>query len=155
MKRFSITHSLAIAALSLLAAATPASARERPIKGSGSGALNLVTARMLAVGDVAHLGESRVLFFLGQSELDGNEIRVSFCAFIAANGDVLAVDVQHSVFDQETGVLMATLTFLPQLSSGRFADVEGSADLLIMFEDWTDVFGNPSFLFFLDGVIDY
>jgi hypothetical protein len=155
MRRFSMLLVLVLAVLSLLAAAPPASAGERPIKGSGSGALNLFTARMLAVGRVAHLGQSRVLFFLEPSRLDGNEIHVSFCAFIAANGDVLAVDVQHNVFDQETGVLMATLSFLPHSSSGRFADAEGSADLLILFEDWTDVFGNPSFLFFLDGVIDY
>ncbi|HUE72042.1 MAG TPA: hypothetical protein VMP01_14235 [Pirellulaceae bacterium] len=150
-----MTLGLALAALSLLAVASPTRAEERPIKGSGSGALNLDTARMLAVGDVAHLGESRVLFFLEQSLLDGNEIQVSVCAFIAANGDFVWVDVQHNVFDPETGVLMAKLSFLPQLSSGRFADVEGSADLLIMFEDWTDIFGNPSFVFFLDGVIDY
>ena len=155
MKRFSIRLGFVLAILSLLVIATAAHAGERPIKGSGSGAINWFTARMNGGGGIRHLGKSSVQFNGREDLLGNNVVYIDQFIFVAPNGDVLAAIAESQTFDPDTGILQATISFKPFSSSGRFDDVVGSANLLIVFEDYTEPFGNPSFDFVLEGVIDY
>jgi hypothetical protein len=154
MKRFSIRFGLVLAVLSLLVVTTAAHAEERPFKGRGSGDLNPNFSQLHGEGYVAHLGRCSLSVLLDQSLLETGEVRPQFCVFTAANGDALAAAVVDGFFDPEIGVLAATISFRP-VAEGRFADATGSASLWIVFDDWTDYLGNPSFTFAVRGTIDY
>ena len=157
MKRLSIPLGLVLIVVSLLTAATAAYAGERPIKGSGSGHLDYGGSRLTASGDVMHLGNSSLLIHVDQWALDSGNVYMYFCVLTAANGDYLIAGISDQHFDPETGVLTAKILFFGSLEiEGRFADAEGTASLLIVFEDWMGT--GPyegSFDFVLDGTIDY
>ena len=154
VKRSSIRISLMLAVLSLLVVASGAGAGERPFKGGGGGMLSLSPAQFQARGKVVHLGRCSLTVNLDQSSLDSGEIHPYLCSFTAASGDVLVANVVSWSFDYETGVLAATISFRP-MQDGRFDDATGNAKLLIVFDDWTDIFGNLSFTFAVQGTIDY
>lgn len=155
MKPSLIPRRVFLAALAVLAIGSVACAGERPIKGSGSGDLDYGASRLNASGRVTHLGNSGLLIYVDQSSLDFGNVYLYFCVFTAANGDVLTSGIPDQHFNPETGVLTATISFNPAIE-GRFDDAEGTASLLIVFEDWIGTGPYEGhFDFVLGGTIDY
>jgi hypothetical protein len=160
MKRFSILLSLALAALTLLAAGTPAHAGERPIQAEGRGFLDLdreLSPKLRGTGEGDHLGRCGLLIFLDLDLGNDHLIPRHFCWLQAANNDLLyaALDLE---FDPVTGIIAGTITFTG--GTGRFADASGSALLLIVPDTyWFDYGGAPirrtQFSWALEGTIDY
>jgi hypothetical protein len=157
MKRSSIPCRVSLAALALLAMGSVACAGERPIEGYGSGHLNYGGSRLDASGNVSHLGNSSMAISIDQGALDSGHVYLYLCACEAANGDYLIAGVSDQHFDPETGVLIATIVFHGSaVIEGRFGDAEGTARLVIVFDDWAGT--GPyegSFDFVLDGTVDY
>jgi hypothetical protein len=160
MNRFASCLRLAIVALGLLVAVTPALAEERPIKGSGSGGFDYDNHYLYGRAQVTHLGWAAMNVPLDPVELYdfGNVVPSSFVLFAAngaANYEHLFADID-AAFDPDLGILVATITFMG--GTGRFADATGSASLLIVFDSWPlDPFqpNNTRHSFAIEGTIDY
>ena len=165
MKRFSILLGLILAALTLLAAGTPAQAGERPIHAAGRGILldSGYSAQLVGPGRGEHLGPCRLDIYLNYYELyHGIYANVAPTALMleAANGDRLFAWVD-SDFDPATGIVAGTITFFT--GTGRFADATGSARLRIVPDtDWFEYssgypypIGETRFSWALEGTIDY
>ena len=148
MKRFSMPLVLALAALSVLAAGTPAHAGERAFKASGEGTVDDID-RLQGLGQATHLGRSVLRLRLDATDLfNGNSIP-GYGSLSSASGEVLYFHVMDPYyFDPATGVVIATLTFTG--GSGRFQDATGSADVMFVFDVYLQ-----HFVFLIDGSIDY
>ena len=130
-----------------------AAAEERQLVGSGEGS---VSGGLYGRGEVTHLGRSTL-------SLDGyTDFLASGAIFFfggsleSASHDFLhfAFDEEAYYFDTATGVVSATVTFTG--GTGRFQDVTGSADVLIVFDPSHLSYGSYTpFLFVVDGSIDY
>ena len=156
MIRFSLPLGLALAALSLLAAGTPAHAGERPIQVEGRCFLDAsddFDPELSGTGEGDHLGRCGLLIRLDAYELFQDNLVPLNVRLRAANGSLLyaAVDLE---FDPATGIIAGTITFTG--GTGRFADAAGSASLLIVPETWDGIprQGMP-FYWALEGNIDY
>jgi hypothetical protein len=164
MKRFSILPCLALTALSLLAAGTPARAGERPIRAEGRGYVpffNDPFAFLNGLGRSEHLGPCTLSIYLDFYELYEGNIVPRALLLEAANGDRLGARVT-SEFDSETGIVVGTVTFMG--GTGRFADATGSARLLIVPDSYWFTYDEDGYLsdfsqtgssWVLDGTIDY
>jgi hypothetical protein len=160
MNRFSSCLRLAIVALGLLAAVTPARAEERPFAGSGSGGLDYGNPYLGGIAEVTHLGRAGISVPLNPVELYYFDNVVPLSGFHlfqraaggGSHGDILFADID-AAFDPDVGILVATITFTG--GTGRFADATGTANLLIVFDDWTGPYGDPRFDFAIEGTIDY
>ncbi len=166
MKCFSIPLGLALTALSLLAAGTPAHAGERPIRAEGRGILFPYYEVCVGAGKGEHVGPCRLdinLFWYELFRGFAPNVAPQSLVLEAANGDRLVAFVD-SEMDLATGIVVGTLTF--RGGTGRFADATGSASLLIVpdtywfgYED--DVYHYPypfeetRFSWSLEGTIDY
>jgi hypothetical protein len=153
MSRLSIPLGLALAAVSLLAAATPARAEELPFQAGGSGFLHFPERGNPVLGGegrVTHLGKSVLSISLHDYEGYG-DLDLQRLLLFAANGDMLRAKVEAE-FDPGLGiiVIVGKITFTG--GSGRFADATGSADLLILIDGALD---GAEFYFAVEGTIDY
>ena len=155
MKRFSMPLALALAVASLLAFDTPARAGERPIEAGGIGGLDARDAfpSLQGPGEGDHLGKCSLFLSLDPIQfLDFGHLVPLSVRLHAANGDNLLAEIEGEV-DLETVILAATITFAG--GTGRFADATGTANLLIVFDDWQGPFHGAPFLWALEGTIDY
>jgi len=152
MKRFSIPPGLALAALALLAAGTPAHAGERPFNSTGAGNVSNDMSSLFAGGiEATHLGHGYLSVDVDPYQLDsGFFIPDGGGILKSANGDVLYFDfdAERYTFDPVIGALSATVTFTG--GTGRFPAATGSADVMIVFDPTFH-----HFLFLIDGSIDY
>jgi len=125
----------------------PATAGERPFNASGAGVIDIASNSLFAIGfEATHLGKAN---FYGNfyPSLDNSQPIFVPAFFYAANGDALFA-IGTADFDVDTGIAIGTLTFTG--GTGRFQDANGSADMMIDFdEDFS------SFFFLIDGSIDY
>jgi len=146
MKQSSILPGLALAALSLLAAATPTHAGERPIRASGAGTINSGT--MYARLEATHLGKANFVGGVDPDLFDNSQILEIPVSLTAANGDRLFLDAVV-FFDVDTEIAVGTVTFSG--GTGRFETATGSADVMFDFGDYP----HQHFLVLIDGSIDY
>jgi len=158
MKCFSILPGLVLAALTLVAAGTPAHADKpahagtRPFHASGEG---VVAGALYAPRcEATHLGRSSLFVDLGLDPRDYFVFLPLRAYLTAASGDRLDFDfnAEYYVVDGETGIVSATVTFTG--GTGRFQDAAGSADVTF---DLYQFINNYSFdfSFQIDGSIAY
>lgn len=164
MKRFSISLGLVLAALTLLAAGTPAHAGDRPIQAEGRG-IFVEGGDYEALGgwgEGNHLGRCSLYIGLNYAELNRHRGNVvpQYLLLYAANGDRLNATAV-SEFDPETGIVAGTITFAG--GTGRFKDTTGSARFLIVPDTYwfgydetgTYPIDGTRFSWALEGTIDY
>jgi len=150
MKRISTMLVVALAALSVVAAATSARAGERPFTAEGGGIS--FSDDLVATGfEALHLGRS---YFRLTVERDFLEEGIFFPlgdgVLVSASGDALFFhfDANYYEFDPDTGIVGARLYFTH--GTGRFEAVTGSADVRFEFDTFF-----TAFRFLIDGSINY
>ncbi len=136
---------LVVSFLSLLAVGVSARAEERPFLAWGTGGLVFQQELLVGEGNATHLGKSLVIVTLDENELHSGNLVPRVLAIRGAHDAVFAsVD---AAFDPETGILAGTITFTG--GGPRFEDATGSANLLIVFDEFFN------FDFYMDGIIDF
>jgi hypothetical protein len=149
MKRYSLTASLALTVLTLLALAGPAAAQQQvPFKGSLQGVATvtpfkppyLFTAVVNATGNATQLGQ----FALVIPHLVNRETKPATAngtyQFVAANGDTLTASFNGQATPTSTpGVLSIVETATITGGTGRFAGATGSFTCVRLFNTITGV----------------
>jgi len=136
MNRFHLLRPAVIllAALGIISLTTRAMAEDRPLQARSTAVLNLATGDFVAAGNGTHLGsytETGNVVISGDNpaafHVEGS------ATLIAANGDKLFATFtgQLNFF---TGAITATLTYGGGVSSGRFENASGSANLTAQFQ---------------------
>jgi hypothetical protein len=139
---------------------TSAQSADRPFQAELSGAYSEFARGYEVLGHVTHLGNSQAVLGLRHSPQvffrflldifrDDPVARSSQAFVVAADGSVLMGIIRYDDFD--AGTLMATGEFTFIGGTGRFAEVVGAVDVLLLFSGETlldcDVL--------MDGTLDY
>jgi hypothetical protein len=145
-----VTRITAVLLLIAAAAFAPAAAaEERSLNTSGEGFVDN-GGIFFGQGEATHLGRSYLTVGGFMDYLSSGSFVPFGGSLESANRNFLdfAFDEEFYSFDPATGVIYTTVTFTG--GTGRFEDVTGSADVMIIFDP-----NFHSFLFLIDGSIDY
>jgi hypothetical protein len=151
-----LTLGLTLTAFLLLAPTPRTLAGERSIEAMGSGFLDAASyyPEIRGPGEGDHLGRCGLFLALDAESLayEGDLVPVALRLY-SASDDNLNAAVTASQSDPNTGILAVSLTFTG--GTGRFADASGTADLLILFDDWQGPYTGSRLTWGLVGTIDY
>jgi hypothetical protein len=130
MKHFLFRTGLAVA-MTVLAAAAPAAAEERPFRAGGEG--GILPPTFAASGEATHLGHSLLYAQIDYDRLrDEGRLVLSNALLASADGEAVYLNINVTL-DLDTGVAVGTVEFAG--GTGRFQGATGSADVMFVVAD--------------------